>query len=173
MVRDLAKHVAKEVTMHGWINTLHLQRKIQFLLIHDHTGLGQVTNKRTKLASEVASIFESVASLESAVTVVGKVWTILWSSSVVWNRSRRQYRRSTAPSLHCRFNRTPRSITVWTGDSSDLQYRPPPDLRDAEQFRARPEHALTAVNDGHGKAIQREHRYDVLVAQAQKWQLHP
>lgn len=73
LVRDLAKHVGEEVTVHGWINTLRLQRKIQFVLIRDHTGLVQVTNKRTEPASEVESIFEHGAPLESAVTVVGKV----------------------------------------------------------------------------------------------------
>src|ERR671916_1421931 len=73
LVRDLAKHVGEQVTVHGWINTLCRQRKIQFVLVRDHTGLVQVTNKRTEPASEVESIFEHGAPLESAVTVVGKV----------------------------------------------------------------------------------------------------
>lgn len=73
LVRDLAKHVGEEVTVCGWISTLRLQRKIQFVLVRDHTGVVQVTNKRTEPVSEVETIFEHGAPLESAVTVVGTV----------------------------------------------------------------------------------------------------
>ncbi|HEY6422236.1 MAG TPA: aspartate--tRNA(Asn) ligase [Pseudonocardiaceae bacterium] len=73
LVRDLPKHVGEEVTVHGWINTLRLQRKIQFVLVRDHTGMVQVTNKRSTPPTEVETTFEHGAPLESAVTVVGTV----------------------------------------------------------------------------------------------------
>lgn len=73
LVRDLAKHVGEEVTVYGWINTLRLQRKIQFVVVRDHTGMVQVTNKRTEPASDIETTFESGAPLESAVKVTGTV----------------------------------------------------------------------------------------------------
>jgi nondiscriminating aspartyl-tRNA synthetase len=73
LIRDLFKHVGDEVTVYGWINTLRLQRKIQFVLVRDHTGLVQVTNKRTEPASSVETTFEHGAPPESAVKVTGTV----------------------------------------------------------------------------------------------------
>lgn len=73
LIRDLPKHVGQEVTVHGWIDTLRLQRRIQFVLVRDHTGLVQVTQKRTDPATDIELTFEHDAPLESAVTIVGTV----------------------------------------------------------------------------------------------------
>jgi aspartyl/asparaginyl-tRNA synthetase len=48
LVHDLRTHVGQEVTVYGWVNTLRLQRRIQFILVRDHTGMVQVTHKRPK-----------------------------------------------------------------------------------------------------------------------------
>jgi aspartyl/asparaginyl-tRNA synthetase len=45
-VRDLRSHLGQEVTVYGWVNTLRLQRTIQFVLVRDHTGMVQITHKR-------------------------------------------------------------------------------------------------------------------------------
>ena len=85
LIRDLAEHVGEQVTVHGWINTLRLQRKIQFVLIRDHTGVVQVTNKRSEPASEIEAILQHGAPLESAVTVVAPWWTTPPSSWAGWS----------------------------------------------------------------------------------------
>jgi len=45
----------------------------EFVLIRDHTGVVQVTNKRTEPASEIEAVLQHGAPVESAVTVVGTV----------------------------------------------------------------------------------------------------
>ncbi|SDD78817.1 aspartate--tRNA(Asn) ligase [Actinokineospora iranica] len=72
LVRDLSAHVGERVTVYGWVNTSRLQRKMQFIVVRDHTGMVQVTNKRTEPASEVEETFERVPT-ESAVKVTGTV----------------------------------------------------------------------------------------------------
>jgi aspartyl/asparaginyl-tRNA synthetase len=118
LIRDLAEHAGEQVTVHGWINTLRLQRKIQFVLIRDHTGVVQVTNKRSEPASEVEAILQHGAPVESAVTVVGTVVDnpsvklggveLIPTTVEVVNRAE--------PSLPIRQDSG--SITAWTGDSS-------------------------------------------------------
>ncbi|KAA2258123.1 aspartate--tRNA(Asn) ligase [Solihabitans fulvus] len=72
LVRDLPAHIGERVTVYGWINTSRLQRKMQFVLVRDHTGMVQVTNKRTEPASETEETFEH-AAIESAVKVTGTI----------------------------------------------------------------------------------------------------
>ncbi|MFI0449232.1 aspartate--tRNA(Asn) ligase [Actinomadura sp. 6N118] len=72
LVRDLRRHIDETVTIYGWINTLRLQRRIQFVLVRDHTGTVQVTHRRGGEGDVVEDSFERV-SAESAVKVTGKV----------------------------------------------------------------------------------------------------
>lgn len=46
LVRDLRSHLDETVSVYGWVNTLRLQRRIQFVLVRDHTGTVQVTHPR-------------------------------------------------------------------------------------------------------------------------------
>lgn len=46
LVAELSSHIDGTVTVYGWINTLRLQRRMQFVLVRDHTGLVQVTHAR-------------------------------------------------------------------------------------------------------------------------------
>ena len=72
LVKDLAANVGKRVTVYGWINTARLQRKMQFIVLRDHTGMVQIVNKRTEPASDIEETLEST-SIESAVKVSGTV----------------------------------------------------------------------------------------------------
>lgn len=71
LVRDLSSHVDQTVTVFGWVDTLRLQRKIQFVVIRDHTGMVQVTNKRA--GDELEEQLENGMPPESAVKVTGRV----------------------------------------------------------------------------------------------------
>lgn len=73
LVRDLRAHIDQQVTVYGWVNTLRLQRKIQFVLVRDHTGMVQVTHKRPDDDSSLEERIEHGMPLESAVKVTGTV----------------------------------------------------------------------------------------------------
>ncbi|MFD5437711.1 aspartate--tRNA(Asn) ligase [Kitasatospora sp. NPDC127067] len=72
LVVELHAHLGETVTVHGWVNTLRLQRRIQFVLVRDHTGLVQVTHLRGGEGDAVEAAFEGV-TVESAVKITGKV----------------------------------------------------------------------------------------------------
>src|SRR5579859_897125 len=69
-VRDLRQHLGQTVTVCGWVNTLRLQRRLQFVLVRDQTGMVQVTRPRDGAALE--ELIEGL-SVESAVRVSGRV----------------------------------------------------------------------------------------------------
>jgi aspartyl-tRNA synthetase len=73
LVRDLRPHIDQQVTVYGWVNTLRLQRKIQFVLIRDHTGMVQITHKRPEGGSALEELIEHGMPIESAVRVTGTV----------------------------------------------------------------------------------------------------
>jgi nondiscriminating aspartyl-tRNA synthetase len=69
-VSALRDHVGETVTIAGWVQTLRLQRAMQFVLVRDHTGTVQVTHRRdgTALEAELDGL-----TPESAVRVTGRV----------------------------------------------------------------------------------------------------
>jgi aspartyl-tRNA synthetase len=69
-VSALRDHVGETVTIAGWVQTLRLQRAMQFVLVRDHTGTVQVTHRRdgTALEAELDAL-----TPESAVRVTGRV----------------------------------------------------------------------------------------------------
>ncbi|MGH3735685.1 MAG: aspartate--tRNA(Asn) ligase [Micromonosporaceae bacterium] len=72
LVADLREHVGQTVSISGWVNTLRLQRKMQFVLLRDHTGMAQVTHKRGGESDELEEQLEHL-TIESAVRIVGRV----------------------------------------------------------------------------------------------------
>ncbi|MFC1440771.1 aspartate--tRNA(Asn) ligase [Streptacidiphilus sp. N1-10] len=72
LVADLRKHVGETVSVSGWVNTLRLQRKMQFVLVRDHTGMTQVTHRRGGEGDLLERQLEEI-SLESAVRITGRV----------------------------------------------------------------------------------------------------
>ncbi len=73
LVRDLRAHIGQQVTVYGWVNTLRLQRKIQFVLVRDHTGMVQVTHKRPGGGNVLEELIEHEMPIESAIKVTGTV----------------------------------------------------------------------------------------------------
>ncbi|WFB08195.1 aspartate--tRNA(Asn) ligase [Streptomyces sp. LX-29] len=72
LVADLREHIGQTVSISGWVNTLRLQRKMQFVLVRDHTGMAQVTHKRGGEGGELEEQLEHLTA-ESAVRIVGRV----------------------------------------------------------------------------------------------------
>ena len=70
LVADLRDHIGETVTIAGWVDTLRLQRAMQFVLIRDHTGTVQVTWKRDggTLEKQLDDL-----TIESAVRITGRV----------------------------------------------------------------------------------------------------
>lgn len=69
-VSDLREHVGRTVSVCGWVNTLRLQRKMQFVIVRDNTGMVQVTHKRD--GGPLEARLEALTP-ESAVRVTGRV----------------------------------------------------------------------------------------------------
>jgi len=69
-VADLPSHLGETVHIAGWVQTLRLQRAMQFVLVRDHTGTVQLTHRR-----DGGALDEELERLtpESAVRVTGKV----------------------------------------------------------------------------------------------------
>ncbi len=70
-ISDLSNHIDQEVKVQGWLQTLRDQKKMQFLILRDRTGLVQVAHYRPA-NEELANLISSLGS-ESALTVTGKV----------------------------------------------------------------------------------------------------
>jgi aspartyl-tRNA synthetase len=72
LVRDLRHHLAEPVTVCGWIHALRLQRKMQFVILRDPSGMVQVTHKRGGEGDELEQLIESLSD-ETAVAITGRV----------------------------------------------------------------------------------------------------
>src|SRR5215467_7478449 len=69
-ISTLRGHTGQTVTIAGWVQTLRLQRAMQFVLVRDHTGTVQLTHRRD--GSPIEAELEGL-SVESAVRVTGVV----------------------------------------------------------------------------------------------------
>jgi len=70
-IKDLRNKVDQTVKIQGWLQTLRDQKKIQFLILRDPTGLVQVAHWKPNdedLAARIAAI-----GMETALTLTGKV----------------------------------------------------------------------------------------------------
>ncbi|MFF7249093.1 aspartate--tRNA(Asn) ligase [Embleya sp. NPDC008237] len=72
LVRDLSEHLGERVTVHGWIDTLRLQRRMQFVVLRDHTGRVQAAHARAGADDPIEAAFERI-TVESAVRITGRV----------------------------------------------------------------------------------------------------
>src|SRR5574337_159424 len=72
LIKDLRAAVGREVTVQGWVKAIRDQKRVQFLILRDPTGLAQATVERSR---EKAVLNDRIAVLtrESAVTVSGTV----------------------------------------------------------------------------------------------------
>lgn len=70
-IRDLKNMIGKTVKVQGWLQTLRDQKKMQFLILRDPTGLAQVVHWKPNdeaLAAQISQI-----NVESALIITGKV----------------------------------------------------------------------------------------------------
>ncbi|MHC6627475.1 aspartate--tRNA(Asn) ligase [Streptomyces globosus] len=70
LTSDLRGHIDQTVSVSGWVNALRLQRKMQFVILRDHSGMVQVTHKRD--GGPLEELLESLTP-ESAVRITGRV----------------------------------------------------------------------------------------------------
>ena len=70
-IGDLKDHIDEVVTVKGWLQVLRDQKKMQFLILRDRTGMVQVAHYRP--ADEELGEIISALGTESALTVTGKV----------------------------------------------------------------------------------------------------
>lgn len=71
LISDLKKHIGQEVLIQGWIQTVRDQKRMQFIVLRDHTGLAQLIVEKS-VKAELAAIISGVSS-ESCISVVGQV----------------------------------------------------------------------------------------------------
>jgi nondiscriminating aspartyl-tRNA synthetase len=71
-IAELADHVSERVTIRGWVNALRDQKRMQFLIVRDETGLAQAVLDKREPASELNEAVSALTA-ESAVTVTGTV----------------------------------------------------------------------------------------------------
>lgn len=70
-IGDLRQYIGAEVKIKGWLQTLRDQKKMQFLIVRDHTGLVQVAFEKqtdTAMAEQISGL-----GAESAVVITGLV----------------------------------------------------------------------------------------------------
>lgn len=72
LISDLRQHTGETVSVSGWVNTLRLQAKMQFVVVRDHTGMVQVTHRRGGEGDGTEKALESLTA-ESAVRITGRV----------------------------------------------------------------------------------------------------
>jgi aspartyl-tRNA synthetase len=72
LVADLKEHIGQTVQLRGWINAVRDQKRVQFLIVRDETGMAQCTLGKDEQPSELNETVSALAP-ESAVTVTGTV----------------------------------------------------------------------------------------------------
>jgi nondiscriminating aspartyl-tRNA synthetase len=71
LIGDLRNFIGQEVMIQGWIQTTRDQKRMQFIVMRDHTGLAQVIVEKSE-NPEIAATISSLSS-ESCLTITGKV----------------------------------------------------------------------------------------------------
>jgi aspartyl-tRNA synthetase len=71
-VADLKTHVGDKVQLRGWVHTVRDQKRMQFVVLRDETGLAQLIIDKGDPPSELNELISTLTS-ESAVSVIGEV----------------------------------------------------------------------------------------------------
>jgi nondiscriminating aspartyl-tRNA synthetase len=72
LIAHLPGHIDKRVTVRGWAHAIRDQKKVQFVVLRDETGLAQVVLPKQDPPSELNAAV-SALTVESAVSVTGTV----------------------------------------------------------------------------------------------------
>lgn len=71
LVRDLKQAVGREAMVQGWVQTVRDQKRMQFLVVRDHTGVVQASLEKAQNPGLASAL--STLPRESAVRAVGRV----------------------------------------------------------------------------------------------------
>jgi aspartyl-tRNA synthetase len=72
LISELPSKVGETVRLRGWVNAVRDQKRMQFVIVRDETGLAQVVTEKTDPPSELNERISELAE-ESAVTLTGEV----------------------------------------------------------------------------------------------------
>jgi aspartyl-tRNA synthetase len=72
LIGELPAKISERVTVRGWVNALRDQKRMQFLILRDETGLAQAVLAKEEPASELNEQLSALTA-ESAVSVTGTV----------------------------------------------------------------------------------------------------
>jgi hypothetical protein len=112
-IADLSEKISERVRIRGWAQAVRDQKRVQFVVVRDESGLAQVVLGKDEQPSELNELLSGL-TVESAVTVTGTVVADervkLGGLSCSWRASRS----TLLPSLRCRSRLTP----PWTSGST-------------------------------------------------------
>jgi nondiscriminating aspartyl-tRNA synthetase len=72
LIRELREQVGEQATIRGWVHAIRDQKRMQFVIVRDETGLAQVVLAKQEPPSELNEALSALTA-ESAVTVTGTV----------------------------------------------------------------------------------------------------
>jgi aspartyl-tRNA synthetase len=72
LTADLGEKIGEQVTVRGWVHTVRDQKKMQFLIVRDESGLAQVALPKEEPPSELNDRLSALA-VETALTLTGTV----------------------------------------------------------------------------------------------------
>lgn len=72
LCQDLRSQIGREVRLQGWVRTVRDQKRIQFIILRDHTGLAQAITEKSDGHAVLNQTISALAR-ESAVTIDGVV----------------------------------------------------------------------------------------------------
>jgi len=73
IIKDLEKHINKTVIVKGFVDTIRDQKRMQFLVLRDHSGKAQLLHMKSKTENDpIASVISSLTA-ESSVVAKGVI----------------------------------------------------------------------------------------------------
>ena len=72
LIAELPERIGQQVKVRGWVNALRDQKRVQFVILRDETGMAQLVLGKDEPPSELNDAISALTA-ESAVTVVGEV----------------------------------------------------------------------------------------------------
>ena len=70
LIAQLSERIGERVTVRGWVHALRDQKRMQFVILRDESGLAQALLPKDEPASELNAAVSALTA-ESAVTVTG------------------------------------------------------------------------------------------------------
>jgi nondiscriminating aspartyl-tRNA synthetase len=72
LIAELPQRIGEQVRIRGWVQALRDQKRVQFIVLRDESGLAQVVLAKEDAPSELSERI-SALTVESAVTIIGTV----------------------------------------------------------------------------------------------------